>query len=207
MKRYNMIRAAMAIAATFAASAMAPACTFGNGTAEASDTVAVAGTLPQAEVAHVAPAGAPQGQRYIHIDKQTMTLSVIAPDGSVEAEFGCATGKVPGHKQRRGDMRTPEGRFTISQIQDASSWTHDFGDGKRVIEGAYGPRFIRLVTPGFSGIGIHGTHDPASIGTRASEGCIRLANENADSLARMVTVGTVVVITPGDADDAVNAQR
>lgn len=76
-----------------------------------------------------------------------------------------------------------------------------------MIEGAYGPRFIRLVTPGFSGIGIHGTHDPASIGTRASEGCIRLANENADSLARMVTVGTVVVITPGDADDAVNAQR
>ena len=134
----------MAIAATFAASAMAPACTFGNGTAEASDTVAVAGTLPQAEVAHVAPAGAPQGQRYIHIDKQTMTLSVIAPDGSVEAKFGCATGKVPGHKQRRGDMRTPEGRFTISQIQDASSWTHDFGDGKGVIEGAYGPRFIRL---------------------------------------------------------------
>ena len=45
-----------------------------------------------------------------------MTLSVIAPDGSVEAKFGCATGKVPGHKQRRGDMRTPEGRFTISQI-------------------------------------------------------------------------------------------
>ena len=36
-----------------------------------------------------------------------MTLSVIAPDGSVEAKFGCATGKVPGHKQRRGDMRTP----------------------------------------------------------------------------------------------------
>lgn len=55
MKRYNMIRAAMAIVATFAASAMAQACTSGNGTAEAADTVAVAGPQPQAEGAHQEP--------------------------------------------------------------------------------------------------------------------------------------------------------
>lgn len=146
------------------------------------------------------PEGAPARQPFLHIDKQTMTLTAYRADGSVQARFGVCTGKGYGNKRRRGDMKTPEGVFSIQQIQDASSWTHDFGDGLGVIEGAYGPWFLRLRTPGHSGIGIHGTHKPASIGTRDSEGCIRLANENIDSLRRMVTVGETVIITPGDAD-------
>lgn len=173
--------------------------------ASAAESLALAPETPAAP-APVAPSGAPAGRPYIHIDKQTMTLTLYDADGAVRARFGVATGQAPGNKRRRGDMRTPEGSFSISQIQDASSWTHDFGDGNGVIQGAYGPRFLRLETPGFRGIGIHGTHDPASIGTRASEGCIRLRNENVDSLARMVTVGTPVIITPGDADRAANAQ-
>lgn len=146
------------------------------------------------------PEGAPAGQPFLHIDKQTMTLTAYRADGSVQARFGVCTGKGYGNKRRRGDMKTPEGVFSIQQIQDASSWTHDFGDGLGVIEGAYGPWFLRLRTPGHSGIGIHGTHKPASIGTRDSEGCIRLANENIDSLRHMVAVGETVIITPGDAD-------
>ena len=129
-----------------------------------------------------------------------MTLTLYGADGNPRATFGVSTGKGYGNKQRRGDMRTPEGTFRITQIQDASSWSHDFGDGLGVIEGAYGPWFMRLETPGFSGIGIHGTHKPSSIGTRDSEGCIRLLNENVDSLRRMVSVGTTVIITPGEAD-------
>ena len=64
---------------------------------------------------------------------------------------------------------------TKDEVIDASYWTHDFGDGKGEIEGAYGPYFISLDTSNLSGgawdgIGIHGTHNPASIGTCASEG-------------------------------------
>jgi lipoprotein-anchoring transpeptidase ErfK/SrfK len=48
----------------------------------------------------------------------------------------------------------------------------------------------------WTGIGIHGTHNPASIGTLATEGCIRLKNEDLQELRRLVDVGTPVRILP-----------
>lgn len=168
--------------------------------AQAAESIAALPDAPVPPATPPAPANAPQGQPYIHIDKGTMTLTLYSAEGTPRATFGVCTGKAPGNKQRRGDMRTPEGTFRITQIQDASGWTHDFGDGLGVIQGAYGPWFMRLETPGFSGIGIHGTHKPQSIGTRDSEGCIRLLNQNVDSLRRMVDVGTTVIITPGPQD-------
>lgn len=96
-------------------------------------------------------------------------------------------------------MKTPSGTFPIDEIIDASSWTHDFKDGKGEIAGAYGPWFISLDTTGLSkgqwgGIGIHGTHDPNSIGKRVSEGCIRLTNEDIQKLKDFAKVGMKVVI-------------
>ena len=82
----------------------------------------------------------------------------------------------------------------IDEIDNASTWTHDFGDGKGVIAGAYGPWFISLETPGWSGIGIHGTHDPSSIGTCVSEGCVRMNNNELRILKKFVHVGTEVRI-------------
>ena len=60
--------------------------------------------------------------------------------------------------------------------------------------GAYGPWFIRLKT-GWNGIGIHGTHDPGSIGTDVTEGCIRLQNKDVEELKKQyIKVGLPVVI-------------
>lgn len=130
------------------------------------------------------------------IDKSTLTLYLLSTGGDTLFHTGVATGMAPGQKRRPGDMRTPEGSFIISEIVDASRWKHDFGDGLGEISGAYGPLFMRLLTPGHSGIGIHGTHLPASIGTRASEGCIRLDNDSLLRLSRMVRPGTRVTILP-----------
>lgn len=141
-----------------------------------------------------------QSMGMILIDKESMTLRVIDANGIVVLQSGVATGKNYGNKEKEGDMKTPEGIFHVSEIQDASDWSHDFGDGRGEIEGAYGPWFIRLETPPHTGIGIHGTHDPGSIGTRASEGCIRLKNEVVERLRRYVYVGMPVVITPGRLD-------
>lgn len=124
-----------------------------------------------------------------------MSLTLLDAQGKVVVTYPMACGKNKGHKQKKGDMRTPEGKFSLQQIQDAHDWSHDFGDGKGVIKGAYGPCFMRLRT-GFSGIGIHGTHDPKSIGTRATEGCIRLENKNAEALSKQVTLGMTVIIGP-----------
>ncbi len=132
--------------------------------------------------------------RWILIEKSRFTL--IQYSGTRElARFGVALGKNPGDKQRVGDMRTPEGVFKVVSIHDSRHWVHDFGDGKGPVAGAYGPWFIRLET-GWKGIGIHGTHDPASIGTRASEGCIRMKNEHLLEIVDETLPGTIVVIKP-----------
>jgi lipoprotein-anchoring transpeptidase ErfK/SrfK len=130
---------------------------------------------------------------FIVINKSDFTMEIFR-DGKAVGQYGIAVGKNPGDKQSVGDMRTPEGEFPIVQIQNSSKWTHDFKDGKGPTKGAYGPYFIRLGTPGWTGIGIHGTHAPDSIGTNVTEGCIRLNNEDVQTLRKMVKVGDKVVI-------------
>ena len=66
---------------------------------------------------------------------------------------------------------------------------------------AYGPWFLRLDVPGFNDIGIHGTHLPESIGSRATEGCIRLTNDDITDLKGRVKVGTVVTILPDETNE------
>ena len=133
------------------------------------------------------------GNRWILIDKSNFSLCLYNRNG-VLREWEIAVGLGKGNKRNKGDNRTPTGTFMISQIQDSSKWTHDFGDGKGEIEGAYGPWFIRLKTPPWTGIGIHGTHDPDSIGERVSEGCIRMNNKDVSELKKLVKVGMAVII-------------
>lgn len=130
---------------------------------------------------------------WLAVSKEHFTLFVMNDKEIVES-FDVAVGKNVGQKRRGGDDRTPEGMFEITQLQDSSNWTHDFRDGKGVINGAYGPWFIRLKT-GWNGIGIHGTHDTASIGTNASEGCIRLRNDELQRLKkRYIKIGMKVLV-------------
>ena len=131
--------------------------------------------------------------KWILVDKGNFTLTLY--DKNVELqEWRIAVGNAPGDKKRVGDNRTPNGTFKIRQIQDSSKWTYDFKDGNGPVEGAYGPWFIRLYTPPWTGIGIHGTHNPNSIGSRASEGCIRMKNEDVAELKKMVKLGMPVII-------------
>lgn len=130
----------------------------------------------------------------IFISKRNLTLSLYNEQGDLVMNCRCAAGINKGQKQKKGDHRTPEGMFSVQQIQPSETWGHDFGDGKGYIQHAYGNWFIRLKT-GFSGIGIHGTHAPESIGTRATEGCIRLKNEELDKLKPLVKTGMTVIIS------------
>lgn len=133
--------------------------------------------------------------RIIVVSKQDMRLRVYDYKGTRLMDYGIACGKNFGQKHKVGDMKTPEGMFFVQSIEDASDRTHDFGDGRGEIQGAYGPYFIRLDTPGNKGIGIHGTHDPLSIGTRATEGCIRLNNNDLVELVNVVRPGMMVLVT------------
>ncbi len=139
--------------------------------------------------------------RHILIKKSEFRL-YLYNGRTLEASYPIAIGKNAGDKQAVGDMRTPEGKFYILQIQDARNWTHDFKDGKGEIAGAYGPWFLRLHTSKdrtksgkeWKGIGIHGTHDESSIGTCATEGCIRMKNKDLEELKTLVSIHTPVEI-------------
>ena len=118
---------------------------------------------------------------FIVISKKDLNLRVYDSqngDTVLLAEYPCCLSKNKGNKQRKGDMKTPESPagkpFKITMIQDASTWKHDFHDGRGNIR-AYGNWFLRLLTPGHTGIGIHGsTNNENTVPGRASEGCIRL---------------------------------
>ena len=119
-----------------------------------------------------------KSQTFIVISKKDLNLRVYSKDSTLLAEYPCCLSKNKGNKQKKGDMKTPESPtgkpFKITAIQDASTWKHDFKDGRGNIL-AYGHWFLRLLTPGHSGIGIHGsTNNASSVPGRASEGCIRL---------------------------------
>jgi len=140
-------------------------------------------------------------QNRIIIFKDIFKLCVINPSYDTLFVADIGLGKHYGNKQRHGDCKTPEGEFKIIQIQSSSGWFHDFHDGKGLIKGAYGPYFIRLDTPITKSIGIHGTCYPETIGTRSSEGCIRLRNEDIKVLVELVNVGDVCVIHPDYIND------
>lgn len=133
---------------------------------------------------------------FIVISKKNLTLALVGADGKAIRTYGCAAAAKFGPKEKRGDGKTPEGTFKINQLLNSASLSHDFRDGKGPVAGAYGPWFLRLDVPGFIDIGIHGTHLPESIGTRATEGCIRLRNEDITDLKSRVKVGTPVIILP-----------
>ena len=107
---------------------------------------------------------------------------VLNGDTIKRVHYPVCVGKNKGQKQKKGDMKTPEctpeNPFVITEIVDASNWEHDFGDGRGSIL-SYGHWFMRLKTPGFTGIGIHGsTNNESSVPGRGSEGCIRLRDDD-----------------------------
>lgn len=132
----------------------------------------------------------------IVISKTDLQLSVISEleDTIFYCKISC--GANYGNKEQEGDKKTPEGVFYISEIVNSKKWMHDFGDGLGMRKGAYGNYFFRLNANNFSGIGIHGTCFPESIGTRSSEGCIRLNNKDLDILKKYIYINMEVVIEP-----------
>ena len=147
-----------------------------------------------------------KNSEFIVVSKKDLRLTVYARSGNdtvALAAYPVCMGKNKGQKQGKGDMRTPESPadkpFSITRIQDASTWKHDFGDGRGSIL-AYGHWFMRLDTPGHSGIGIHGsTNNENTVPGRASEGCVRLLDKDIIQLKeKYARVGMPVIIKAED---------
>ena len=186
---------------------LATACSGNASESQPAATQSVTSQSVKVEVKEQEPAlpTKPTGSAFIVVSKLNQTLSVYdlnaAGDTVMVAQFPCCMGKNKGDKQRRGDMRTPESPagkpFKITMIQDASTWKHDFKDGRGNIK-AYGHWFLRLETPGHKGIGIHGsTNNENTVPGRASEGCIRLLDNDIITLKEhFAYVGMPVTVQP-----------
>lgn len=96
----------------------------------------------------------------------------VYKNGSIFREYIVATGKE--------ETPTPVGVFEVVN--------KEIDPG-----GPYGTRWLGLSVKGY---GIHGTNNPASIGTAASNGCIRMYNEDIEALFDITAVGTPVRILP-----------
>lgn len=115
------------------------------------------------------PLAPPQTEIVVNITAKTLT---VYKNGSIFREYLVATGKP--------STPTPTGSFTVVNKQI------DPG-------GPYGTRWLGLSERGY---GIHGTNNPSSIGTAASNGCIRMYNEDIEALFSITSVDTPVRILP-----------
>ncbi len=90
------------------------------------------------------------------------------------------------------DGSTPTGEFIVENKLENPFWR---GLPPEDPENILGSRWLGFKdTLDHQGYGIHGTKNPESIGKNMSEGCIRLRNDDVESLFELVASGTVVEI-------------
>ena len=118
----------------------------------------------------------------IQINKSKNTLVLYSNKEAVK-KYSVATGK---------KNCTPVGEFKIKDKLVNPTW---FKTGAILPPGspenALGTRWMGFDKPAY---GIHGTIQPKSIGTQASEGCIRMLNEDVEELYSIVPFDTKVTI-------------
>lgn len=118
----------------------------------------------------------------IVVSKASNTLVLYADNKPVK-QYPVATGK---------KNCTPSGTFKITNKLVDPTW---FKTGAILPPGspenALGSRWMGFDKPEY---GIHGTIDSKSIGTQASQGCIRMLNADVEELYSMVPTGTQVTI-------------
>ena len=125
------------------------------------------------------------------VSRKTNTL-LLTLNGEFFKRYSVCTG---------ADGKTPLGTFEITEKEENPTW---YPDGKAPIPpgqpgNILGTRWMRLDATGSTarvrGIGIHGTTDPASIGTSASDGCIRMHNADVEEIFRMIPLNPHVPVT------------
>jgi len=141
----------------------------------------------------VDPLWVPPDWHYIEVARQKR-LKIVRLDRGMTIPTANGVVAVSGNNVV---LRTPQGREI----------PYDVGDGREIIVGG------RVIIPPYGtnqrqyqgvlgnnrlylgdGYGIHGTNNPRSIGTSVSHGCIRMRNEDIETLFRIVDVGTPVYI-------------
>ena len=116
---------------------------------------------------------------------------------------------LPGGKAIRYGVGVGREGFTwsgVKTVERKAEWPDWTPPPEMIARAPYLPRFMaggatnplgaRAMYLAASFYRIHGTNAPSTIGSRASSGCIRMANEDVIDLYGRVKVGTKVVVLP-----------
>ena len=131
----------------------------------------------------------PQGRFSAIVQKHAHRLIVLLNDQYIK-EYPVALGAPA--------TPTPEGRFILDNNKMINpDWyspegrVYRFGEPENIL----GTRWLGFKeADGRRGFGIHGTSDPASVGTDASNGCIRMNNADVEEVFSMLMPDDVVTI-------------
>ncbi|MDH5298856.1 MAG: L,D-transpeptidase, partial [Desulfobulbaceae bacterium] len=130
--------------------------------------------------------------RLILVVKDIQRLFLIEHDGvrsRLLVQYVCGTGANNGNKQVRGDERTPEGVYFITQVFTDNKVTVF---GRRAFHLDYPNYFDQAAKRGGDGIFIHGTN--RELRSNSSNGCVTLDNRDLEDLARYLARDQVPVI-------------
>jgi len=125
-------------------------------------------------------------KRRLGLLKMTRGQQIATADGAVVTTSGNDIVK-----------RMPDGTEEVLEADDGREIVVNgnivvppFGTNQRRYEGVLGTHRLNLG----DGYALHGTNRPETIGRSVSHGCVRLRNEDIETLYRMVPVGTPVYI-------------
>ncbi|MFH1478665.1 MAG: L,D-transpeptidase family protein [Candidatus Omnitrophota bacterium] len=119
----------------------------------------------------------------ILVDKSQNILTLFKDDGRLVKVYKVSTGE---------NNCTPVGTFTIvNKIKDPVWYTQGAIVPPESPDNILGSRWLGLSEKGY---GIHGTTEPASLGTQATKGCIRMLNSEVEELYTIIPVNTEVTI-------------
>ncbi len=140
------------------------------------------------------PTWVPPDWHYVEVArKQHLRLTKLIRGKSIDLGDGSAI-TVSGNNVV---LRFPDGHEEPYEVSEGKEITVNgmlivppFGTNQRRYEGVVGTERLNLG----DGYGLHGTDVPSSIGQSVSHGCVRLRNEDIETLFRIVPVGTPVYI-------------
>lgn len=98
----------------------------------------------------------------------------------------------------RPDHETTPGRYEVDKLEEKPMWFPEgrepvpFGDPRNPL----GTRWIgwNPIEGGKAGLGFHGTNEPDTVGSAASDGCVRMHNADVEVLYKLVPRGTPILV-------------
>ena len=141
------------------------------------------------------------GGVYLVVDKSDFRTYMYRNDGTFLKAYHCGIGKL--------DYKTQAGEYWINVKEENPVWRNPSENGKAYSPGDPGyalgeadktAYWMGLAAhgdkAGRTGLGIHGTNEPETVGTASSAGCIRMVHDDIEELFVFVPLYTKVIIQP-----------